>query len=212
MLFRSALPELAFAAFFIGGVLRDTVGPAAPWYILLATLLGLALRRLDLVSWTLFIPGGLPGRVEQAFGRRAAAAATAVVIIERLLLAALACVVFGHYLASFLFAATGYLRFLRHTTQSDLSTFIALGLLAWLWIRARSGHLLPSADRARQVWIAVGVLVFLLVWATVTAVLRSAWPVFAIRPLDAGRASGAAWRDALPGYLEIGRASCRERV
>jgi magnesium transporter len=201
-----ALPELAFAAFFIGGVVRDAVGPAAPWYILLATVFGLAIRRLDLASWTLFIPGGLTGRVEQAFGSRAAAAATAVVIIERLLLAALACVVFGHYLASFLFAATGYLRFLRHATQADLSAFIALALLAFLWIRARRGHLLGSADRARHVWIAVGVLVTLLVWATVTAVLRSAWPAFAIRPPDAGPASGAGWRDALSGaaWLFVG--------
>ena len=194
-----ALPELAFAAFFIGGVLSETVGPAAPWYVLVATVLGLAIRRLDLASWTLFIPGGLPGRVERAFGRRAGAAATAVVITERLLLAALACVVFGHYLASFLFAATGYLRFLRHTTQPDLSTFIALMLLAWLWIRARSGHLLPSADRARYVWIAVGVLVVLLVWATVTALLRQAWPAFAFRPPDAGPVSGTTWGHALPG-------------
>src|SRR3954471_17802675 len=89
-----ALPELVFAAFFIGGVLRVTAGGAGPWIVVLATLLGLAVRRLDVEIWALFVPGGLSGRVERAFGPRAAAAAGAVVIIERLLLAALACAVF----------------------------------------------------------------------------------------------------------------------
>ena len=210
-----ALPELAFAAFFVGGILGDSVGPAAPWYILIATVLGLAIRRLDLASWALFIPGGLTGRVERALGPRPAAAATAVVIIERILLAALACVVFGHYLASLLFAATGDLRVLRHATEADLSAFIAVVLLAWLWIRARRGQLLSSVDRTRHVWIAVGVLVTLLAWATVTAVLRGAWPVFALRPPDPAPVSGAGWREALAGaawlsvsfFAALGRAA-----
>jgi hypothetical protein len=58
-----ALPELAFAAFFAGGVLKDTAGNAGPWIVFAATVIGLAIRRLDLESWTLFIPGGLSGRV-----------------------------------------------------------------------------------------------------------------------------------------------------
>ena len=190
-----ALPELAFAAFFIGGVLRATAGPAGPWFVVIAALLALAIRRLDLESWTLFIPGGLSGRVERAFGPRAATAATAVVIIERLLLSALACVVFGHYLATILFAATGYARFLRNATVSDLATFIALALLVWLWLRARRGHLLTSAQRARHVWFGVGVLVVLLVWAGIVALVRAGWSgVSPAAPLDPGGAPPEFWR------------------
>src|SRR5436190_8970012 len=167
-----ALPELAFAAFFAGGVLRDTAGNAGPWIVFVATLIGLAVRRLDLESWTLFIPGGLSGRVERAFGARAATAATGVIIIERVLLAALACVVFGHYVAAWLFTATGYTRFLKNATVADLSTLTALALLGWLWLRARSGQLLTAAERARHVWFAAGILALLLVWAAGTAAVR----------------------------------------
>src|SRR5258708_19642382 len=92
-----ALPELAFAAFFAGGVLKDTAGNAGPWIVFVATVIGLAVRRLDLESWTLFIPGGLPGRVDRAFGPRAATAATGIVITERVLLTALASRVSGHF-------------------------------------------------------------------------------------------------------------------
>ncbi|HEX9365265.1 MAG TPA: magnesium transporter [Vicinamibacterales bacterium] len=192
-----ALPELAFAAFFAGGVLKDTAGNAGPWIVFVATVIGLAVRRLDLESWTLFIPGGLTGRVDRAFGPRAATAATGIVIIERVLLTALACVVFGHYVAAWLFAATGYSRFLRNATAADLSTLTALVLLGWLWLRARRGHLLTPADRARHVWLAIGILAVLLVWAGATAIVRSALPA---APLPVpGMPEGAAggWRDAL---------------
>ena len=88
-----------------------------------------------------------------------------MVIIERVLLVALACVVFGHYVAALLFAATGYARFLGNATTADLSTLIALVLLGSLWLRARRGHLLTPAQRARHVWLAVGILRVLLIWA-----------------------------------------------
>jgi magnesium transporter len=192
-----ALPELAFAAFFAGGLLRETAGPAGPWFVLLATLLGLAIRRLDLESWTLFIPGGLSGRVDRAFGPRAATAATGVMIVERILLAAVACVVFGHYVAGFLFAATGYARFLRRATASDLSAFVALALLGWLWLRARRGRLLTPARRARHVWVAIWVLLVLLVWTFVIALRRSAWPAGITDLPDLPAGGLPEWRDFL---------------
>ena len=198
-----ALPELAFAAFFAGGLLSGVAGPGGAWIVFAATLIGLAIRRLDLESWTLFIPGGLTGRVERAFGPRAATAATAVVIIERVLLSALACVVFGHYLAAWLFAAPAYSRFIRTATTTDLPTLIALVLLGWLWLRARRGHLLPAVARARHVWLAVGILAALLVWAAVTAIVRSAWPPVPLTLAGLTQSAAVVWRDPWPGAAWI---------
>ena len=152
-----ALPELAFAAFFAGGVLKDTAGNAGP---------GSCSPRPSLASpsggsiesWTLFIPGGLTGRVERAFGPHAATAATGVVIVERVLLTALACVVFGHYVAAWLFAATGYSRFLRNATTADLSTLPAWRSSAGCGSARGAASLLTSGRRARHVWLAVGIL------------------------------------------------------
>ena len=200
-----ALPELAFAAFFVGGVLKDTAGAAGPWIVVAAALLGLAIRRFDLESWTLFIPGGLTGRVERAFGSRVATAATGVVIIERVLLSSLACVVFGHYVAAFLFTATGYARFLRNATAADISTATGILLLGWLWLRAREGNLLTSGQRARHVWFAMGILVVLLVWAAARSILWSAWPAWPtpIPGVPEGGITG--WRDFLSsaGWIAV---------
>jgi magnesium transporter len=193
-----ALPELAFAAFFIGGVFRDA-GSAGPWVIVAASILGLAIRRLDLESWTLFIPGALSGRVGRAFGPRAATAALGVIGVERVLLAALACLVFGQYAAAYLFGTKGSAVLLRNATAADVSTFIALALLGWLWLRARRGQLLAAGDRARHVWTAVGVLVVLVVWSAATAIARSAWPPLPTLGALTPERGGDGWRDAAGG-------------
>jgi magnesium transporter len=164
-----ALPDLGFAAFFIVAQLRTGVGAAAPWFVLAAVLVSIAIRRLDLESWALFIPGGLTGRVDAAFGARAATAAASVVIVERILLAALACVVFGHYAASLLFALTGVGRLPPIAAAADLTSFFAIVLLGWLWLRARRGWLLSVARRTQHVWLAVGTLVALAICGALSA-------------------------------------------
>ncbi len=165
-----ALPDLGFAALFIVAQLRDGVGAVAPWFVLAAVLVGIFIRRLDLESWALFIPGGLTGRVEAAFGPRAATTAASVVIVERILLAALASVIFGRYAASLIFALTGVTRLpLIIAAAADLTSVFALAVVGWLWLRARRGWLLPVERRTQHVWIAVGILLVLALWAGLTA-------------------------------------------
>src|ERR1043166_7182094 len=85
-----AVPDLGFAAFFIAAIAASSLGSAAPWFVLAAVVIGLVCRTIDIESWALFIPGGVAGRVERAFGRRASLVASSAVLLERLLAAALA--------------------------------------------------------------------------------------------------------------------------
>jgi magnesium transporter len=174
-----AVPDLGFAAFFIATITTPTLGAAAPWFVLAAVLLGLACRTMDIESWALFIPGGVAGRVERAFGPRASPIASAAVLLERLLAAALAAEVFGHYVATTGFAVSGVRRFIRQATVADVSAATALLLLGYLWIRARTGHLLSVRERARHIWIATGVLIALVLAVWITGLARIGWPGFA---------------------------------
>src|SRR5262245_7815154 len=70
-----AIPDVGLAVFFIGGVMVSVAGSQAPWYVLVAMLLGLACRTLDIEGWGIPIRGGLVGRAGAAFGPRVAAAA-----------------------------------------------------------------------------------------------------------------------------------------
>jgi magnesium transporter len=154
-----ALAELGCAAFFIAGVVLQISGPIAPWFVLAACVLGIFVRQVDVESWALFIPGGLAGRTEQAFGRRAERAVSIVVLLERFLLAGLAAAVLGRYIAN----------------VEELSTQIAMAVVGLLWIRARSGLDLNPDTISKGVWAGVGIVAA--IWGIVTVARLGAGPV-----------------------------------
>src|SRR5690349_12509351 len=162
-----AVAELGVAAFFVMGVTQSFLGQWAPWIVLAACLLGAYARAIDIESWALFMPGGLAGRVESAFGWRASRAVAAAIIAERLFLVSLACVVAGRYAASFAVALVAGWHLIGDLTTDDMATTIAVILIGLLWIRARLGLEVTSDRMAKGIWIAVGVLLSVTVWGIV---------------------------------------------
>ena len=161
-----AIAELNVAAFFIAGALVADAGALTPWVVLIGWATSMLVRAIDIESWTQFIPGGAAGRAEVAFGPRIARLATAATLGERLLLASLCPLVIGHYLAAFLVNAgtsTG-----AASLQDAATAFgaIALGIV---WIRARFRRSLAPDALARGVWIGIGIVAAIAVWAAVTA-------------------------------------------
>jgi magnesium transporter len=183
-----AIPDLGFAAFYVASVAIAGAGAAAPWFVLAAVGIGLLCRAIDVESWALLVPGGVAGRVERAFGPRASLVGSAAVLVERLLAAALACEVFGHYAGTAAFAVSGVRRFVRQATISDVASAAAVLLLGYLWIRARTGHLLSVRERARHIWMSSGVLVALVAAVWMTGLAHLGWPGLALpaAPIELG--------------------------
>ncbi len=201
-----AVAELGVAAFFVMGVVQSFLGDWAPWFVLAGCVLGAFARTIDIEGWALFVPGGLVGRVECAFGWRPARAAAAAIVAERFLLAALACVVAGRYVASFLITAVAGWHLIGDIKTDDMATTLAVILIGLLWIRARLGLELTPSDRlAKGVWIGIGVLSTLGTWGIITAVSREV-PLAAFvptkPPLDA-TGIGIIWPCLLGGLLAL---------
>jgi magnesium transporter len=156
-----ALAELGCAAFFIIGVVLPTTGPAAPWFVLAACVFGIVARQVDIESWGLFIPGGLTGRAEQAFGVHAARPVLAIILLERFLLAALAAAVLGRYVGN----------------VEDLSTQIGMALIGLLWLRARSALELKPDTISKGVWLGIAVVVAAAIWGGITLARVTPSPV-----------------------------------
>ena len=162
-----AMAQLGVGAFFVAGVTRSALGPTAAWWVLAACVLGAFVRTIDMESWGLLIPGGIIGRLQQAFGPRAGRIAAAATLIERLLLAALASVVIGHYVAGALVPAIrGRLR--GSITAEDFATLIAAILIGLLWTRARVGLTWRRDTIATGIWIGAGILFVASTWALVS--------------------------------------------
>ncbi len=190
-----ALTELGVGLFVVMGVGGGRTGAWALPAIVAATLLAAYARSLDVASWGLLLPGGLPGRVERAFGRRGHRIGAAAVLAERLLLAALASIIVGDHLAYLLTAAIGFDVLGHEVTTAELAAVVAIASIAILWIRMRLGRLLPAARVAQGVWLGVSVLGVILalaswsLWRTggdrVAGAVALAWPAGS-RPIAAG--------------------------
>src|SRR5438105_15450599 len=62
------LCDLASTAFYIGGIVEQAIGPAAPWFILAVMLFSFAVRSVYIESCTLFVRGGVYRVVREALG------------------------------------------------------------------------------------------------------------------------------------------------
>ncbi len=62
------LCDLASTSYYIGGIVENAVGPAAPWYILAVMLFSYAVRSVYIESCSLFVRGGVYRVVKEAMG------------------------------------------------------------------------------------------------------------------------------------------------
>src|SRR6476660_10551659 len=62
------LCDLASTAYYIGGIVEQAIGPAAPWFILFVMLFSYAVRSVYIESCSLFIRGGVYRVVREDMG------------------------------------------------------------------------------------------------------------------------------------------------
>src|ERR1700691_4840047 len=62
------LCDLASTAYYIGGIVEQSIGPSAPWFILAVMLFSYAVRAVYIESSTLFVRGGVYRAVHEALG------------------------------------------------------------------------------------------------------------------------------------------------
>src|SRR5579871_5458861 len=62
------LCDLASTAYYIGGIVESSIGPAAPWFILAVMLFSYAVRSVYIESCSLFVRGGVYRVVKEAMG------------------------------------------------------------------------------------------------------------------------------------------------
>jgi magnesium transporter len=153
--------ELGVAAFFVIGVARPVLGGPSALFVLAACVLSGFVRTIDIEHWALFVPGGVTGRAERAFGPRAANLAAAAVLTERLLLVALGCALCGQYAASFAAPWTALWSVTARLTVQESVSVGAILLLGFLWIRARLRLDLSPSATAKAIWIGIASVVVL---------------------------------------------------
>src|SRR5947209_15401987 len=92
------LCDLASTAYYIGAIVEQAIGPAAPWFILAVMCFSYAVRWVYIESCTLFVRGGVYRVVREALGPFMAKLAVSARLFDCLLTGPISSVTAGQYI------------------------------------------------------------------------------------------------------------------
>src|SRR5437867_4169193 len=92
------LCDLASTAYYIGGIVEQAIGPAAPWFILAVMLFSYAVRSVYIESCSLFVRGGVYRVVKEAMGGSVAKLSVSALMFDYILTGPISGVSAGQYL------------------------------------------------------------------------------------------------------------------
>jgi amino acid transporter len=97
------LCDLASTAYYIGGIVEQAIGPAAPWFILAVMLFSYAVRSVYIESCSLFVRGGVYRVVKEAMGGFLAKLSVSALMFDYILTGPTSGVSAGSYIMGLLF-------------------------------------------------------------------------------------------------------------
>src|SRR5579884_3391277 len=92
------LCDLASTAYYIGGIVELSIGPAAPWFILAVMCFSYAVRSVYIESCTMFVRGGVYKVVRAALGKFMAKLAVSSLMFDYILTGPISAVSGGQYI------------------------------------------------------------------------------------------------------------------
>src|SRR5262245_20368546 len=97
------LCDLGSTAYYIGGIVEQAIGPAAPWFILAVMLFSYAVRSVYIESCSLFVRGGVYRVVKEAMGGFLAKLSVSALMFDYILTGPTSGVSAGSYIMGLLF-------------------------------------------------------------------------------------------------------------
>src|SRR6478736_2475082 len=92
------LCDVASTAYYIGGIVEQSIGPAAPWFILAVMLFSYAVRSVYIESCALFVRGGVYKVVKEALGGFLAKLSVSALMFDYILTGPISGVSAGQYI------------------------------------------------------------------------------------------------------------------
>src|ERR1051326_5635118 len=90
--------DIASTIYYIGGIVENAIGPAAPWFILAVMLFSYAVRAVYIESCSLFVRGGVYRVVKEAMGGFLAKLSVSALMFDYVLTGPISGVSAGQYL------------------------------------------------------------------------------------------------------------------
>jgi amino acid transporter/nucleotide-binding universal stress UspA family protein len=171
------LCDLASTAYYIGGIVEQSIGPAAPWFILAVMFFSYMVRWVYIESCTLFIRGGVYRVVREALGKFMAKIAVSALIFDYILTGPISGVSAGQYIVGLALETLQLTGVHVEPHQRDLykkvgSVLIACAVTLYFF-RQNIRGIHESSEKALNIMKVTTVMaVVMLLWCGLTLALR----------------------------------------
>jgi amino acid transporter len=174
------LCDLASTAYYIGGIVEQAIGKAAPWFILAVMLFSYAVRSVYIESCSLFVRGGVYRVVKEAMGGFLAKLSVSALMFDYVLTGPISGVSAGTYIVGLGIDTLGYL-FPAYAIQDEAAkkfivrwgaVVIACAITLYFFRQNLLG-IHESSDKALKIMILTTVMAVVLIgWCCATLAVK----------------------------------------
>ncbi|HEY1381036.1 MAG TPA: amino acid permease [Gemmataceae bacterium] len=169
------LCDLASTAYYIGGIVEQSIGKAAPWFILAVMCFSYAVRSVYIESCAMFVRGGVYRVVRTAMGGFMGKLAVSALIFDYILTGPISSVSAGQYLVSLLLETLEHTGHPPNYDPATITTVKNWGAVAfavavtWYFFLQNRRGIHESSDKAFKIMIATTVMAAIMIgWCGVT--------------------------------------------
>ena len=166
------LSDLASSAFYAGGIAEQSIGRAAPWFVLGVMLFSFAVRSVYIEGSSMFVRGGVYVVVRDAMGPFMARLSVSALLFDYVLTGPISVVSAGQYLAG-LVNESAVLLHLSVKISPDLFSagFGVIVTIYFWWLNLKGMH--ESSGKALRIMqITTVMVVIFLIWCPLTLLVN----------------------------------------
>ncbi len=167
------LSDLASTMFYIGGIVEQSIGPAAPWFVIAILIFGFAIRSVYMESCSMFVRGGVYVVVRDSMGPGMAKLSVSALVVDYILTGPISSVSAGHYVAGLINEVLE--KGMRPDLTVNTNVFaMAFGILVtgYFWRSNIRGVHESSGHALRIMQITTVMVVMMIVWCAITLMFQ----------------------------------------
>src|SRR5215470_8316170 len=127
------LNDLGSTVYYIGGIVEQAIGPAAPWFILAVMIFAFAVRSIYMESSSMFVRGGVYVVVRDAMGSFVARLSVSALLFDYVLTGPISGVSAGQYLGRLINEASELLHISLSISPEGFAVFFAALVTIYFW-------------------------------------------------------------------------------
>ncbi len=166
------LSDLASSAFYAGGIAEQSIGKAAPWFVLGVMLFSFAVRSVYIEGSSMFVRGGVYVVVRDAMGPFMARLSVSALLFDYILTGPISVVSAGQYMSGLLNESAGLLHLSVKVSPDLFSAGFAVIVTIYFWWLNLKGMHESSGKALRIMQITTVMVVLFLIWCPITLMIN----------------------------------------